>query len=48
MVFLWIPLKDQNPQEPWPTAIHNGKLYQLIENLEDEEWDLVITEIKDK
>jgi len=27
---------------PYPLDIENGKLYQLIENYEDEEWDLII------
>jgi len=26
---------------PYPLDIENGKLYQLIENYEDEEWDLL-------
>ncbi len=31
---------------PYPPTIQHGKLYQLVENEEDEEWDLHITGIK--
>lgn len=31
---------------PYPLDIENGKLYQLIENYDDEEWELVITDLK--
>lgn len=34
----------QEVLEPYPMGIKNGKLYQLIEN-EDEEWDLYITKL---
>jgi len=42
---LFIPFVFQNALEPYPAAIKNGKLYQLIEN-DDEEWELHIIDIK--
>ncbi len=33
---------------PYPLDIENGKLYQLVENDDDEDWDLVITDINKK
>lgn len=42
---LFIPFVFQNALEPYPAAIKNSKLYQLIEN-DDEEWELFITDIK--
>ena len=41
---IMLPVEQQNPQEPCPTTIHKGKLYQLIEDLDAEEWNLVITD----
>lgn len=42
---VFIPFVFQNALQPYPAAIKNGKLYQLIEN-ENEEWELFITDIK--
>jgi hypothetical protein len=42
---VFIPFVFQNALEPYPAVIKNGKLYQLIEN-DDEEWELFITDIK--
>jgi len=42
---LFIPFVFQNALQPYPAVIKNGKLYQLIEN-DDEEWELHITDIK--
>ncbi len=41
----YIPLEQQDLLEVYPFDIHDGKLYQLMEN-EDEEWVLRVTEIK--
>lgn len=41
---LYIPFTFRNAFQPFPFAIDNGKLYQLIEN-EDEEWELHISKI---
>lgn len=40
-----ITFKDQNIIRPYPFQISKNKLYQIIEN-EDEEWELIITDIK--
>ena len=41
------PLQEMNGLELYPYCITtNGNLYQLIENLDTEEWDLHLTEIK--
>jgi len=42
----WIPLAYQNELEPYPLTLKNGKLYQLIEDLEDEVWNLHISTIE--
>jgi hypothetical protein len=43
---LWIPLVYQNYLQPFPLAVKNGKLYQVIENMDEEIWELHISEIK--
>ena len=40
------PLTDKNVIEPYPYSIYKGKLYQLIENLDEEEWELHIFPFK--
>jgi hypothetical protein len=40
-----IPMFDKSPQEPFPFAILNGKIYQIYENIDDEEWELHINKI---
>jgi len=40
-----IPIIYQNVFQPYPITIKNGKLYQLIEDLDNEEWNLHITKI---
>ncbi len=40
-----LPLRYVNIVEPYLYTIHGGKLYQLVEDEEEEEWRLVITEI---
>ncbi len=37
---MYIPLKFQTALQPYPMSIKNGNLYQLIENEDDEEWEL--------
>ena len=41
----WIPLVYQNELEFYPLTINNGKLYQLIEDLDNEEWRLHISTV---
>lgn len=41
-----VPLKMSTPVMPYPNTIFNGKLYQIIEDEEAEEWALHINEIK--
>lgn len=44
--FVPIKLKTGRGIEPYPAAIHNWKLYQIIENDEEECWELHIIDIK--
>jgi len=37
-----VPFKNANPLEPYPFTIKNGKLFQLVDNEETEEWELHI------
>jgi hypothetical protein len=39
------PLKENTPLTYFPFYIKDGKLYQLVENEEEEEWELYVTEI---
>jgi hypothetical protein len=41
-----IPLYKDHPIDPLPYTIHDGKIFQLIDNAETEEWELHITPIK--
>ena len=41
----WIPLAYQNELELYPITLKNGKLYQLIEDPDSEEWILHISQI---
>lgn len=43
---IWLPLDEFFDFTPCPYTIHNGKLYQFVENDESEEWELHITDIK--
>ena len=43
---LWIPMVFQDILDPYPLTIKNDELYQLVENVETEEWDLYAAEIK--
>ncbi len=40
-----ISFRDQNIVRPYPYSISKNKLYQVVEN-EDDEWEMVITDIK--
>jgi hypothetical protein len=40
-----VPLAEKDERLWYPYVIKNGKLYQLIENLDEEEWELHVTEI---
>ncbi len=42
---IYIPFAFQDALRPYPAAIKNGKLYQLIEN-DEEEWELHISVIE--
>lgn len=43
---LYLPLKEQDIWQVYPATFYRGKLYQLLENLETEEWELHATEIE--
>jgi hypothetical protein len=43
---VWLPLVDKDILELYPYTITGGKIYQLVENEEEEEWELHVTEIK--
>ncbi len=38
-----VPLHEYNPRELMPYAVSEGKLYQLVDNPETEEWELRVT-----
>jgi hypothetical protein len=40
------PLKMMDPLMPYPFAIYEGTIYQLIEDADEEEWAVHITKIK--
>lgn len=41
-----IPIKYQSVIYPYPLTIRNDKLYQLVEDIDEEEWNLYVEEIK--
>jgi len=43
---IYLPLEDNNILEPFPFDIDKGKIYQVVENEEQEEWELHVTLIK--
>jgi hypothetical protein len=43
---IFLPLKMSTPILPYPYMIHEGSLYQVVEDEEEEEWALHVTEIK--
>ncbi len=42
---LWIPIVCENVSEDYPYSIRNQKIYQLVENLDAEEWNLNINKL---
>jgi hypothetical protein len=42
---VWLPLAENFDFSPSPYTIHNGKLYQVLDNEDKEEWELHITKI---
>lgn len=43
---IFLPLNSMDIADLYPLAVKNGKLYQLVDNTDTEEWELHITEIK--
>lgn len=43
---LFLPVVQMDGEKPYPITISNSKLYHLVENLDDEDWELHITGIK--
>lgn len=43
---VFIDLLTETPIQPYPYTIENGILYQTVENLDEEDWELHVTEIK--
>jgi len=41
-----VPLAEENIFEFYPYTIHDGKVFQLIDNFETEEWELHVTRMK--
>jgi len=41
-----VPFENANPREPYPFTIKNQKLFQLIDNINTEEWELHIHSIQ--
>ncbi len=39
-------LKQEAPLRTYPMAIHKGKIYQVVENAEEETWQLEVSELK--
>lgn len=42
----FFPLKMSSPILPYPYSIHEGYLYQMVEDVDEEEWALHVREIK--
>lgn len=40
---VFFPLKMETPVDPYPYTIHNGAVYQLVEDVDAEEWSLQVT-----
>lgn len=40
-----IPLKYQDCLSPFPLDVKNGKVYQLVENMDEEEWELHVSDL---
>jgi hypothetical protein len=35
-----VPLVSQNVDNPYPFTFYKGKLYQIVENVDEEKWEL--------
>ena len=42
---VFLPLVMRNYKDPYPYYVDNGKLYQLVENEDEENWELRVTEV---
>ncbi len=42
----YIPFLFENPVQPYPASIKKGKLYQVVENEETEEWELHMSPVR--
>lgn len=43
---LMLPVAENNPLYLYPYTVNDGKLYQLVDNIDTEEWELHIHDIK--
>jgi hypothetical protein len=43
---IYLPLAKKNSLQPYPYDINEGKLFQVIENMDTDEWELHVEEIK--
>jgi len=43
---IFLPIEQPNILEMYPFTIYKGKIYQLVENEDEEEWELHVNEIK--
>ena len=42
----FLPVAEKNLFEPYPYSVYNGKFYQLVENIDEEEWELHVFPIE--
>lgn len=45
---VYVPFSDKSLLLPYPYTVKDGKLYQLVENEDSEEWELHIAEMEEK
>jgi len=38
---MMVPLRYETDIQPYPSALRNGKLYQLVEDEASQEWELL-------
>lgn len=43
---LMLPVAENDPLHLYPYTVKNGKLYQLVDNIDTEEWELHVTPVK--
>jgi|GEM_PF-7081769 len=41
----WVTMDNENLMEPIPFVFENGKFYQLVENVDDETWELHVQDL---